>query len=65
MNADKQVGFCDPCGTGGDVIRFIEIAEKVSFEIGKMPELGAMKVGLEDDYILSFIWGHSDTHSNE
>jgi DNA primase len=31
-NADKQVWYCDPCGSGGDVIRFIEVAEKVSFK---------------------------------
>jgi hypothetical protein len=64
VNADKQEGFVIPAELARRD-RFIEIAEKVCFEIGKMPELGAMKVGLEDDYILSFIWGHSDTHSNE
>jgi hypothetical protein len=32
VNPDKQVWFCDPCGAGGDVIRFIEVAEKVSFK---------------------------------
>jgi CHC2 zinc finger len=32
VNAEKQVWFCDPCATGGDVIRFIEVAEKVPFK---------------------------------
>src|SRR5262245_4103971 len=32
VNADKQLWYCDPCATGGDVIRFVEIAEKVSFK---------------------------------
>ena len=32
MNPDKQLWYCDPCASGGDVIRFIEIAEKVSFK---------------------------------
>ena len=32
VNPDKGVFYCDPCGIGGDVIRFIEIVEKVSFK---------------------------------
>jgi CHC2 zinc finger len=32
VNPDKQVWFCDPCSAGGDVIRFVEIAEKCSFK---------------------------------
>jgi hypothetical protein len=32
VNRDKGVWYCDPCGSGGDVIRFIEIAEKCSFK---------------------------------
>lgn len=32
VNPDKQVWFCDPCGAGGDVIRFVEVAEKCSFK---------------------------------
>jgi CHC2 zinc finger len=32
VNADKQVWYCDPCASGGDVIRFIELVEKVSFK---------------------------------
>ena len=32
VNPDKQVFYCAPCGIGGDVIRFIEIVEKVSFK---------------------------------
>jgi CHC2 zinc finger len=32
LNADRQVWYCDPCASGGDVIRFIEIAEGVSFK---------------------------------
>src|SRR5262245_57764739 len=31
VNADKQLWYCDPCATGGDVVRFIQVAEKVSF----------------------------------
>jgi len=31
VNQEKQAWYCDPCGTGGDVIRFIELVEKVSF----------------------------------
>src|SRR5262249_19576065 len=31
VNPDKQVFYCDPCATGGDVVRFIEIVEKCSF----------------------------------
>ena len=32
VNAEKQLWNCDPCATGGDVIRFIEVVEKVSFK---------------------------------
>src|SRR5215471_8310102 len=32
INADKQLWYCDPCATGGDIIRFIQIAERVSFK---------------------------------
>jgi DNA primase len=32
VNPEKQVWYCNPCGIGGDVIRFIEIVEKVSFK---------------------------------
>src|SRR5262245_57049902 len=32
VNADKQLWYCDPCATGGDVIRFVEVAENVSFK---------------------------------
>lgn len=32
VNTDKQVWYCDPCASGGDVIRFIQIVEKVSFK---------------------------------
>jgi hypothetical protein len=32
VNRDRQVWYCDPCGSGGDVIRFIELVEKVSFK---------------------------------
>ena len=32
LNAEKQLWYCDPCAIGGDVIRFVEIAEKVSFK---------------------------------
>src|SRR5262245_61084902 len=32
VNADKQLWYCDPCATGGDVVRFIEVAERVSFK---------------------------------
>jgi hypothetical protein len=32
VNPDKQVWFCDPCAIGGDVIRFIQVADKVSFK---------------------------------
>src|SRR5262245_36870672 len=31
VNADKGVWYCDPCATGGDIVRFIQVAEKVSF----------------------------------
>jgi len=32
VNANKQVWYCDPCASGGDVIRFIQLVEKVSFK---------------------------------
>src|SRR5215475_5325549 len=32
VNADKGLWYCDPCATGGDVVRFIEVAERVSFK---------------------------------
>src|SRR5688572_25713750 len=32
VNVEKQVWYCDPCSSGGDVIRFIELVEKVSFK---------------------------------
>jgi len=32
VNADKQVWYCDPCSIGGDVVRFIQVVEKVSFK---------------------------------
>jgi hypothetical protein len=32
VNPDKQVWFCDPCGIGGDGIRFVELVEKASFK---------------------------------
>ena len=32
VNADKGVWYCDPCATGGDIVRFIQVAEKVSFK---------------------------------
>jgi DNA primase len=32
VNVDKQLWYCDPCANGGDVIRFIEVAEKVDFK---------------------------------
>ena len=31
VNPDKQVWYCDPCATGGDVIRFVELVEGVPF----------------------------------
>ena len=31
INLEKQVWYCDPCGSGGDVIRFIELVENISF----------------------------------
>src|SRR5215813_4700037 len=31
VNQEKQAWYCDPCGAGGDVIRFIELVEKVSY----------------------------------
>jgi hypothetical protein len=31
VNPDKQVFYCDPCATGGDVVRFIQVIEQVSF----------------------------------
>ena len=32
VNPDKQVWFCDPCGVGGDVIKFVELVEGCSFK---------------------------------
>ena len=32
VNPDKQLWYCDPCGTGGDVIRFVEVVEKCFFK---------------------------------
>lgn len=32
VNAEKGVWYCDPCASGGDVIRFIELVEKVPFK---------------------------------
>jgi hypothetical protein len=32
VNANKQLWYCDPCATGGDVIRFIEVVERVPFK---------------------------------
>jgi hypothetical protein len=39
VNPEKQVWFCDPCATGGDVIKFIQIAEGVDFK-GALQVLG-------------------------
>jgi DNA primase len=39
VNPDKQVWYCDPCGTGGDVIRFVELVEGVDFK-GALSILG-------------------------
>ena len=32
VNVDKQLWYCDPCAAGGDVVRYIQIAERVSFK---------------------------------
>jgi hypothetical protein len=32
VNPDKQVWYCDPCASGGDVIRFVEVVERVPFK---------------------------------
>jgi CHC2 zinc finger len=32
VNAEKQLWYCDPCASGGDVIRFVEVVEKVPFK---------------------------------
>ena len=32
VNPDKQLWYCDPCAAGGDVVRYIQIAERVSFK---------------------------------
>ena len=32
INAAKQLWYCDPCATGGDVVRFIQVVEQVSFK---------------------------------
>jgi DNA primase len=32
VNEEKGVFYCFGCGAGGDVVRFIELAEKVSFK---------------------------------
>jgi DNA primase len=37
VNAEKQTWYCDPCAVGGDVIRFVEVAEQTDFK-------GALKV---------------------
>jgi DNA primase len=39
VNAEKEVWYCDPCGTGGDCIRFIELVEGVDFK-GALSILG-------------------------
>jgi len=46
VNAEKQVWYCDPCGTGGDIIRFIELAERVSFK----DALSILGIGDEREY---------------
>jgi hypothetical protein len=32
INPEKQLWYCDPCARGGDVISFIQLAEKVDFK---------------------------------
>jgi DNA primase len=39
VNPDKGVWYCHPCGTGGDVIRFIQLVEGVDFK-GALAVLG-------------------------
>lgn len=32
VSEEKQLWYCDPCGTGGDVIRFVELVEQCDFK---------------------------------